>query len=301
MLIKSLLSIIILGFNWASGYAIANYCINHGMPAPSYMFWQSFGPFCVIGITLLVNRSYSHSKQQFFTVKNILYCILFACLSIIAPSYISYFSLNFIDMGIIVLFANCTPFIIYLCAVLLKLEKFNLYKMLIILIATIAILLILANSNTANIWLNIKYISYPMLTLLFLIPLSYSLSAILIGKYKIQLNYICRAFAMLFFSSLAFLPIALSHGKIYIPRFNSLIFYLLGIEILLSSLDLLLVFFIINNSSPVYYSLVGGVTTICSLFYNHFLFDRHYTLSVFIAIICVLLSIILISIISNKK
>lgn len=295
-MLKALFLIFILGFNWATGYAIASYCILHGMPSQSYMFWQSFGPFCLIGISLFIKH------QKIFKQASIwkfLYCVVCGFLGVVLPSYISYFSLEYVDMGVIVLFANCTPFLIYLSALALKLEKFDFYKMLTVLIATLAILYIVVDNNVGNIWLNINNISYKILFLLFFIPLSYASTSVFINKYKVDLNYSTRAFAMLFIASLAFFPLAVSHGM-YIPKLNSTIFYLLLLEIIISAIDLLLVFYIISSRGAVYYSLVNGITAIVGIFYNHFLFNRHYTIMAAFAMSCIVLAIVVISILNVR-
>ncbi len=295
-MLKALFLIFTLGFNWATGYAIASYCISHGMPSQSYMFWQSFGPFCIIGFALLLK------KKQIVTNISIwksLYCIVCALLGVILPSYISYFSLEYVDMGVIALFANCTPFLIYLSALALKLEKFDFYKMLTVLMATVAILSIVVDNNVSNIWLNINQTSYKIIFLLFFIPVSYASTSVFINKYKIDLTYSTRAFAMLLIASLAFLPLAISHGM-YIPKFNSAVFYLLLLEIIISAIDLLLVFYIISSRGAVYYSLVNGVTAIVGIFYNHFLFNRHYTIMAAFAMSCIVLAIVVISILNVR-
>ena len=44
----ALILLIILGIDWASGYAIAGYCMTHGVNPYAYAFWQSFGPFVLL-------------------------------------------------------------------------------------------------------------------------------------------------------------------------------------------------------------------------------------------------------------
>jgi drug/metabolite transporter (DMT)-like permease len=287
-----------LGFNWATGYAIASYCISHGMPSQSYMFWQSFGPFCIIGLSLLFKRK--QAIKQHISIRKWGYCLVCALLGVILPSYISYFSLEYVDMGVIVLFANCTPFLIYLFVLALKLEKFDFFKMMIVFMATLSILYIVADSNASNLWLDINQISYKIIFLLFFIPLCYASISVFINKYKIDLTYSTRAFIMLLIASLAFLPLAISHGM-YIPKLNDAVFYMLSLEIIISAINLLLVFYIISSKGAVYYSLVNGITAIVGIFYNYFLFNRHYTIMAAFAITCIVLAIIVISVLNVKN
>jgi drug/metabolite transporter (DMT)-like permease len=291
-MLKCFLMIFLLGFNWATGYAIAAYCISHGLPAQSYMFWQSFGPFCVIcAVAILKKTSIQYSWSE------ILYCAVCAVFGVVIPSYISYFSLQYIDMGVIILFANCTPFAIYIMALMLKIESFDISRMLTVGIATIAVVSIVFNDNLQNLWLHVQHARPVTLLFLLIIPLCYSLASVFINRYRVSLSYMSRSLGMLFFASLAFFPLALKHG-IYLPDFNGNISYLLMLEIIISAIDTLLIFYIINNAGAVYYSLVNSITAVVGIMYNVFLYNRQYTSTVFLSVSFIILSIVVLSVLN---
>lgn len=291
-MLKCFLMIFLLGFNWATGYAIAAYCISHGLPAQSYMFWQSFGPFCVICVVAVFKKT---SIQ--YSWYEILYCAICAVFGVVVPSYISYFSLQYIDMGVIILFANCTPFVIYIMALMLKLESFDFSRMLTVFVATIAVAAIVFNDNLQNLWLQVHHARPVTLLFLLIIPLCYSTASVFINRYRVNLSYMSRSLGMLFFASIAFFPLALKHG-IYLPNFNGNISYLLMLEIIISAIDTLLIFYIINNAGAVYYSLVNSITAVVGIMYNIFLYNRQYTSTVFVSVSFIILSIVVLSVLN---
>lgn len=293
---KYLVLILLLGFNWATGYAIAGYCMSHGMPAQSYMFWQSFGPCVVLLISMFIKR-----KPIDISKNSLLYYLICGAVGVAIPSYIVYFSLQYIDMGIVILFSNCAPFIIYILAIIFGLEKFKISRMLAVSIAVIAIISIVFNNNLDNLWLNLGHSNRLWLSVLFIVPLCYSSMAVFIDKLPTaKASYWAKSVGMLFIASITFLPLAIKHG-IYLPNIHDDKTWLLLIEIIITAIDSVLLFYIINNAGAVYYSLVNTITAITGIGYNYMLYHRVYSSSVFIAIGIIICCITLLSLIKSSR
>jgi hypothetical protein len=70
------------------------------------------------------------------------------------------------------------------------------------------------------------------------------------------------------------------------------------LEIIISAIDTLLIFYIINNAGAVYYSLVNSITAVVGIIYNIFLYNRQYTSTVFFSVFFIILSIVILSVLN---
>lgn len=55
--------LLLLGFIWGSGYVIARYVEQHGMPVLDYTFWQTLGPG-VLSVLYLLFRGATWSALK---------------------------------------------------------------------------------------------------------------------------------------------------------------------------------------------------------------------------------------------
>lgn len=288
----ALILLIILGIDWASGYAIAGYCMTHGVNPYGYGFWQSFGPF----VLLLIIQSI---RRELWLDKNgMLYALLCGLFGIVIPNLLIYFAARHIPSGLLTILANVSPILTYILAVGFKDEAFSLKRAALVLFGLIGVgLIILPNQHgleldAGNWWLYLAL----------LIPLSYAFSAVYISRFHPGSgNVLSYSMWMLMFSSLCISPLAVIKQGYYPLRLDDLPSLLIVIEILLSTLGYGLLFIIIKKVGAVYYTLVSAVAVITGVVYGILLFGQHFSGLTYVAIAIILLTIVGLTYTQQKK
>ncbi len=279
----ALILLIILGIDWASGYAIAGYCMTHGVNPYGYGFWQSFGPFLLLLIIQAIRRELWLDKN------GMLYALLCGLFGIVIPNLLIYFAARHIPSGLLTILANVSPILTYILAVSFKDETFSFQRAGLVLFGLIGVgLIILPNQHgleleAGNWWLYLAL----------LIPLSYAFSAVYISRFHPGSgNVLSYSMWMLMFSSLCISPLAVINQGYYPLRLNDLPSLLIVIEILLSTLGYGLLFIIIKKVGAVYYTLVNAVAVITGVLYGVLLFGQHFSNVTYVAIAIILLTIV---------
>lgn len=288
----ALILLIILGIDWASGYAIAGYCMTHGVNPYGYGFWQSFGPF----VLLLIIQSI---RRELWLDKNgMLYALLCGLFGIVIPNLLIYFAARHIPSGLLTVLANASPILTYILAVGFKDEAFSFKRVALVLLGLIGVgIIILPNQHgleldAGNWWLYLAL----------LIPLSYAFSAVYISRFHPGSgNVLSYSLWMLMFSSLCISPLAVINQGYYPLRLNDLPSLLIVVEILLSTLGYGLLFIIIKKVGAVYYTLVNAVAVITGVLYGVLLFGQHFSSLTYVAIAIILLTIVGLTYTQQKK
>lgn len=112
--------LIVLGIDWATGYAIAGYCMGHGVKPYGYAFWQSFGPFLLLLIIQIFR------KELWLDKEGMIYALLCALAGIVFPNLLIYYAVSKIPSGLLTVIANLSPVFTCVLAWSLKTEKFSL-------------------------------------------------------------------------------------------------------------------------------------------------------------------------------
>ena len=282
-MIIPIILLVVLGIDWATGYAIAGYVMRHGVEPNGYALWQSVGPIVCLFIIQLLRRDIKFIKG------GIRYAVGCGLFGIVIPNLLIYYSARSVDSGILTILANVAPLFAYPLALLFHQEKFNLKRLLLVLIGVIGILIIVSPvkinlvSGLHNSWL---YLSL-------LIPLSYAFSFVFVSRYKpLSGNVLNYSFWMLFVSSLIITPLNLSTHTFYpltVHDFNS---WLILLEILLSSFGYVLLFIIIHKVGPVFFTLVNAVAAVTGVMYARFIFGQRINSYVYFAICLIIIAII---------
>lgn len=278
--------LIILGIDWASGYAIAGYCMTHGVNPYGYAFWQSFGPFVLLLLIQIVRRDLWIEKS------GAVYALLCGVFGIVIPNLLIYFAAQHIPSGLLTVLANISPIFTYPLALLFRDEKFSLLRMSLIAMGLCGVALIILPAQhdllveLGNGWLYVAL----------LIPLSYAFSAVYLSRFHpgtgSVLNY---ALWMLMVSTLCVSILAVINRGYYELSFADTNSLLIVVEIVLSTIGYVLLFFIMRMVGAVYYSLVNAVAAITGVVYGYFLFGQHFSLMTIVAIIIILIAILILT------
>lgn len=278
--------LIILGVDWASGYAIAGYCMTHGVNPYGYAFWQSFGPFVLLLLIQIVRRDLWIEKS------GAVYALLCGIFGIVIPNLLIYFAAQHIPSGLLTVLANISPIFTYPLALLFRDEKFSLLRMGLIALGLCGVALIILPAQhdllveLGNGWLYVAL----------LIPLSYAFSAVYLSRFHpgtgSVLNY---ALWMLMVSTLCVSILAVINRGYYELSFADTNSLLIVVEIVLSTIGYVLLFFIMRLVGAVYYSLVNAVAAITGVVYGYFLFGQHFSLMTIVAIVIILIAILILT------
>ena len=279
----ALFLLILLGIDWASGYAIAGYCMTHGVNPYGYAFWQSFGPFVVLLITQTIRRDLWLDKR------GVIYAILCGVFGIVIPNLLIYFAAVHIPSGLLTVLANISPLFTYLLAILLGEERFRFSRACWVIVGLIGVsLIILPNQHGLSVNLGSIWIYLALL-----IPLSYAFSSVYISRFHPgQGNVLSYALWMLMVATLCVSPLAVINKGYYELHFGDLPSYLIILEIILSTLGYILLFIILRRVGAVYYSLVNAVAAASGVFYGYFIFAERFSILTYSALGIILLTIL---------
>jgi len=282
-MLLALLLLILLGIDWASGYAIAGFVMRNGVSPYGYAFWQSFGPLLCLFIIQLFRKDIFPAKHS------LIYSIGCGLFGIAIPNLLVYLASQKVSSAILTIVANCAPIFIYPLALLFRKEKFNILRLIIVLIGSVGIILLVSpiktnlEFNFANYWLYIAL----------LIPLCYAFSVVYIAKFLPNngnvLNY---SMWMLLVSALFNMPLTLAHKGFYplsLPDLNS---WLIILEVILSTIGYVLLFIILKLVGPVYYTLVNAIAALTGLIYGKLIFSQEFNMVTYVASMLIISAII---------
>ncbi|RTL09897.1 MAG: DMT family transporter [Neisseriaceae bacterium] len=282
----ALFLLIILGIDWASGYAIAGYCMTHGVNPYAYAFWQSFGPFVLLLIIQTLRRDLWLGKS------GAVYAVLCGVFGIVIPNLLIYFAAKHIPSGLLTVLANIAPIFTYPLALMFRDERFSFLRMGLIALGIAGVAMIILPSQhdltqeLGNAWLYLAL----------LIPLSYAFSAVYLSRFHpgqgSVLNY---ALWMLMVSTLCVSILAVINRGYYELAFGDTNSLLIILEILLSTIGYVLLFFILRMVGSVYYSLVNAVAVITGVVYGYFIFGQQFSWLTIIAVMVILFAILVLT------
>jgi drug/metabolite transporter (DMT)-like permease len=275
--------LVILGIDWATGYAIAGYVMHHGVSPNGYAFWQSVGPFCCLLIIQLFRRDVSLAKCGF---KYALGCGLFG---IAIPNLMIYYVALHLDSGILTILANIAPIFTYSLALLFHQEKFNKFRLLFVIFGVIGVL-ILVTPIKINLYLGLhnNWLYFSLI-----IPLCYAFCTVFVSRFKPNTgNVLNYSLWMLLISALVISPITLYSHQFYPLRLDDFNSLLILIEILISALGYVLLFVIIQMKGPVFFTLVNAVAAISGVLYARIVFNQTISVVAYWAILLIIIAIL---------
>lgn len=288
----SLAILISLGFIWGSGYVIARFCMTHGVQPLGYSFWQSLGPALFLSLVLLLRKT-----ALPISAAHIRYYILSGLFGIALPNTLMYFSAQHLPAGLLAVLVNTVPLLTYPLALLFAQEKFSAARLMAVVIGMSGIMvLVLPGAEFSSDYL------FPWGVIVLLTPLSFALISIYIAAFRpAQGDSLAFSAGMLITSAIALLPLMLLTHSFQPLWPMNLPGGMILLEIVLSSIGYILFFALIKRAGPVYYSLVGGIVSLTGLFWGYTLFHETLNLRSSIAIACILVAVILVTIQRNKK
>src|SRR3990167_10881015 len=99
---SSLLTLILLGSIWGTGYSIARFAMTNGVPPLGYSFWQSVGPALIIGLLAL----FRHPSKPDLSFLRLRYYFICGLMGIALPNTIMYFAAPHLPAGILAMMVN---------------------------------------------------------------------------------------------------------------------------------------------------------------------------------------------------
>ncbi|KTD64501.1 DMT family transporter [Legionella spiritensis] len=280
----ALLLLILLGIIWGSGYSLARFAMTHGVPPLGYAFWQALGPAVLLTLSAVLT-----SSNRWLTKTNWPYFLICGLVGIAIPNTNMYFIASHMPAGLLAVLVNTVPLLVYPLALFTRQERFDIWRILAILLGMSGILIIIAPTGEGLLsgWTLLTMVS----------PLAFALCSIYIGvRQPMRLTALEAASGMLFAASLLLIPVVIQQHAFFplTPPFTATKQVIL-LEIILSSLGYLLFFKLIRLAGPVFYSLTGGVVALTGLFWAYIVFSEKPDTLQSLAIACVLSAIFLLS------
>ncbi len=285
--LMKLLWIILLGAIWGISFSIARFATTHGVSPLGYAMWQSLGPAILLIIILKLFKvkfpsSWRHWRFYFI-------CGLFG---IAVPNTNMYFAAPHLPAGVLGVIINTSALMIYVLALLLRVEKFNWLRSLGVFSAFVGVMCIILPrtslpSHDMLFWVLLALIS----------PLAFAFTTLYITKYRPkEINILNSAAGMLIVSSIILIPIVLISRDFYPLTFAFTAPEIAVIaEIILSAIGYLLLFRILRTAGPVYYSLVGPIVVLTGFFWGWIFFAETLNSWLIAAVIFIISGILLVT------
>lgn len=275
----------ILGIDWASGYAIAGYCMRHGVNAYGYAFWQSFGPMLILLLVHLV----AYPPKIKISKAAVKYVVLSGLSGVVIPNLLIYLAASHVPSGLLTLISNISPLFVYALALLYQEEKFNVIRCSSIVAGLIGVVIIITAQRK---WFRLQLgDTWGLIT--FLIPFGYAFCAVYVAKFRPAIgNSLNYALGMLLVATLFNTPLVYLNNGFYALHMGDVNSWLIILEILLSTAGYVLMFVIIQMVGAVYYTLVNTTAALTGLVYGYFIFKQSYPNSICIAISLLLLALL---------
>lgn len=257
--------------------------MTHGVSPYGYAFWQSFGPFILLLFIQIIRQRIWLSRA------GITYSFLCAIFGIVLPNLLIYFASRHVPSGLLTVMANISPIFTYLLALVMREERFDFRRALLVILGLFGVMLIVTSSQGSISGLGL---GTTWLYLALLIPLSYAFSAVYISRFHPGsgdiLNY---ALWMLMFSTLCISPLAVINRAYQELHFNELTSWLIILEVLLSTLGYALLFIILRKVGAVYYTLVNAIAALAGIIYGYWIFNQKFTNTTCLAVSIILAAI----------
>ncbi|RDI48817.1 hypothetical protein AQULUS_09770 [Aquicella lusitana] len=259
--------LILLGFNWGTGFSIARFATTNGVPPVGYSFWQSLGPAITIGsIALLRARSLklNFSRAGFYFICGLT--------GIVIPNTTMYLAAPHLPAGIVAMIVNIVPIVAYPMALLAGLETFNWQRIGGILFALCGLVLIILPASSLP---SAGMVPWALSTLI--TPVSFAACSIFVSRYRpADCDSLDLAAGMLAFSSLLLTPMVFFTHSFYGFHFPfTSPDWIVLLEIILSSIGYILYFQLIKVAGPVYFSMVDTIVVLTGLMWGYFIFGEH--------------------------
>jgi len=281
--------LVVLGIDWATGFAIAGYVTRHGVSPIGYAFWQCCGPF----VCLLVAQALRKDVKYYSGSGG--YFLLCGIIGLAIPNLLVYYCSLHVDSGVLTVLANIDPLITYIIALLFSVEQFHKKRFLLVLLGMLGVIVLVWPSSLQGLHLT-RWIALALF-----IPVCYSFATVVISRFRPatgnNLNY---SMWMLLVASCLMIPLTVVSGKFF-PlgfNFNS---SLIVLEILLSTAGYILMFIIIQRAGPVLFAMVNGIAAISGLIYGRLFFDQLISHAEFIASVVIIFAIIQIARLGTRK
>ncbi|MDF2866549.1 MAG: hypothetical protein K0S11_19 [Gammaproteobacteria bacterium] len=290
---RALILLVLLGVIWGSGYVIARYATLHGVPPLGYSFWQSLGPAILVSLI-----SWARRLPFDFNRQHLWYFAICGAIGIAIPNTNMYFAAPHLPSGILAVVVNTVPVMIYVLALALKEEKFQVWRFLGIISAVMGLMLI----ATPGISLPAASM-LPWMLLILLTPVCFALCAIYINRYRpADSSSLVLSAGMLMASSVFLMPVVFAKQDFYLFHWPlTLPDLAVLLEIGLSSLGYVILFELLRIAGSVYYSLVGGIVVITGLFWGWFIFGERLNLYSATAVGLILIAIALVTFTQQQK
>lgn len=286
-LLVSFITLILLGFVWGTGYSIARFAMTNGVPPLGYSFWQSIGPAIVIGLIASLR-----GKSVKLTAPTARFYLITGLTGIVIPNTTMYFASPHLPAGILAMIVNTVPIVAYPMALAARLEKFNWERMIGILIAFSALMLIILPKSSLPGTEMTPWVLSSLIT-----PLSFAFCSIYITRYRpANSDILTLSSGMLLFSSILLIPLVYYTHSFYwfhLPLTSPE--WVILLEIVLSSIGYLLFFYLLKIAGPVFYSLVDTVVVLTGLFWGYIIFGEVLNKWTGMAVSLILIALLLVT------
>lgn len=286
--LQAILIWLFLGFSWGAGYVIARFVTRHGIAPISFSFYLSIGPALLLMLYLLLRRIPLHWRSltywRFYLVS--------AVFGAVIPNTNMYVVASHLPAGTLAMMINISPIFVYPLALCVGQEQFIWRRFLGVLLGVAALLMMTLpvaelHEITRLHWLLLALIS----------PISFSLLTVYIAKYRpTDADSVALSTGMLLCAAVILVPIML----LFVPHalhlsVLHLVSGLVLLQIVLSALGTVLLFYLIKIAGPVFFSLVSCLVVLAGVFWGWLCFSEPISVMILLPLCLIVGAIVLVS------
>lgn len=291
--LQSVSILLFLGLSWGAGYSIARYVTLHGLSAITFSFYLAIGPAILLCLIVWLRGLSLNLSWEYWR-----YYILAGLMGVVIPNTNMYLAAAHLPAGMLSIIVNVSPIIIYPLALLASQERFKWLRFIGVLLGFLGVLLITIPAAKLN---GIDSLRWVLLALIS--PLSFAASTVYIAKYRpVNSDSVALSAGMLLISAIILVPIMLLFAQ---DQLSLSVWHLVNglvlLQILLSTVGTVLLFYLIKIAGPVYFSLVSCLVVLAGVFWGWLFFSEELTLLVFFSLLLIVIAIILVTMVRRNK
>ena len=278
-------SMVYLGLTFGVSFSIVKIILREIESPLVILFWQS----CFSSVLLFAFSIYSlNSLKDIFN--NISALTILTCFGVIVPNFILYLSAAHLSAGTISIILALIPFCAYIIALILRIEKLDLVRLLGVILGFAAILFLVfpayANNKT---YFNISFLT-GLLVPIFIASTNIFLSS---ARFK-KVKPVHIAFGMNFLSTAILSLILPSNVNFWLPTHSIKLVFFVFLLSFIGSIGFIIFIKLVKDHGPVFASQVNYLITISGIMWGYIILSEVHTMRFWVSLLLIISGLFLV-------
>ena len=285
--IYPLFMLLVLGTAWGLSFSLAKIATSAGIHPAGLLMWQAGGAAAII-----FSFSLARGKIGQLRLADLRYYVFCGTIGVILPSGAIYWVAPHIPAGVLAILVATSTMMTYTLALIIRLERLTVPRVLGIVLGFIAVLMILGSRASLPEpgmagWTLVGMIA----------PLCYAVNPLFIDRFRppgVDSHVLASGMLLCAFAIIA--PVAVLGGVAFMPGppWDRVDLAVIGMPII-TGCAMLIMFELIRVSGPVYFAMVGYPITAGGVLWGWWLFDERLGTYIWLALVFMLAGLTLVN------